>query len=206
MNRTTKAERERIKVTCLWCENIARTHFICTECMTPMSDADRAKHTRPVALEDWRLNRACACGAPIPYEAPKHTKHCAHCAVTAKTRAYRIAHPEAQIRTGVCSECGAPSGNALRCKKHQKQAERLENRGRRQRNRAKGLCACGQPPRDNRTTCAKCAEYVRNYQDCRYARRVAAKKCTRCPNRALAGYTICAECRDIKRLQNARAA
>ena len=78
MPRKTKAERERIKVTCLWCENEARTHLICVSCMAPMTDNERKQYVRVLPI-DCYTKRKCACGAEIPDTSPAHTLRCSAC-------------------------------------------------------------------------------------------------------------------------------
>lgn len=103
MPRMTKAERERIKVTCLWCENIATTHLVCLPCQGPLSDADKARYLRAMALDMERAQRKCKCGALIPYEARQGTKWCTYCGSTAQ-RLQRLHHE--RLTKKQCIQCG----------------------------------------------------------------------------------------------------
>lgn len=115
MPRKTKAERERIKVTCLWCENIAPTHLVCSPCQGPLSAADKAKFLRKMTLDMERAQRKCQCGAVIPYEARQGTKWCAYCGSTAQ-RLQRLRHE--RLTKKQCNQCGVScqSNTCPKCK------------------------------------------------------------------------------------------
>lgn len=158
----------------------------------------------------WRLNRACKCGAPIPYEAHKHTKLCAYCKQTRHARAYRAKHPEARTYGKrdefSCKRCGAHAGGKTLCKacrdKHVKgiaymKAKRL----------SVGLCAyCGIEPLQTTTRGPLCAAKERAYQRQYRDIAIASGKCGRCRKRPQEdGSTHCTTCKRVKRAQNAKA-
>ena len=77
MPRKTKAERERIKITCLWCENEAHLHLICAACLAPMSEAERRQYIRVLPIAP--PTRKCVCEASFAHDAPLNKKWCEGC-------------------------------------------------------------------------------------------------------------------------------
>lgn len=159
----------------------------------------------------WRLNRSCACGAAIRYEAPKHTKFCAYCRTTRKTREYRQAHPEAKMYgkrdKKSCKRCGIDAAGKTRCARCQ-QAHTDKVRAMKAKRKAAGLCtACGIAPATNGQLCKEHALKEKKAWGEARMLAIAQGKCGRCRKRKrVLGHVHCEACMAIKRQQNRRAA
>lgn len=206
----TKAERERIKVTCLWCENIATTHLVCLPCRGPLSDADKARYLRAMVLDMERAQRKCQCGALIPYEARQGTIRCAHCRATHRTREYQLSHPNARLNrkrdADSCVRCGANANGKTKCPrclaKHYDSVRAMKAK-----RRSAGMCVdCGISSATNGQKCKACAAKANKAVSDARMIAIADGKCGRCkrrPRKAL--HTHCAPCMAVKRKQNAKA-
>ncbi len=211
MPRKTKAERERIKVTCLWCENIAATHLVCSSCQGPLSEADKAKYLRKMTLDMERAQRKCQCGALIPYEARQGTKYCAYCKQTRLTRKYHQKHPNARINgkrdARSCRRCGANAHGKNLCilcqEKHTNEVCAMK-----EKRRAAGMCVdCGIAAATNGQKCRPCAVKANKASAESRMIAIADGKCGRCMKRRHSpGRTLCKSCMATKREQNKRTA
>ncbi len=151
MPRKTKAERERIKVTCLWCENVARTHLICSTCIKGVGRTNAARYLRLEALDERRIGRNCQCGAPLSYETALNAKWCEACRTTNDNRRYaaKVGRPlrkwtRRQGRDDLCSQCGNKRRpGKRRCADCQKSANRAKAARKKPRMLIDFVCACG---------------------------------------------------------------
>lgn len=84
------------------------------------------------------------------------------------------------------------SGDSAR---YRRRAFRAQRRGR--------CCQCGEPARDGRTLCQRCADYHAEINADWRARCVESGRCQRCPAQAEPGKTACRRCLD-KRAADAR--
>ena len=210
MPRKTKAERERIKVTCLWCENIARTHFICGTCIKSVGAANAEQYKRDAELIEWRIGRRCGCGAAIPYEATLNTKNCTYCRTTRGQRRHQNKYPAKRRygkRTVVsCSRCGINAPGKTYCAacytKHREEVGVM-----RRKRICAGLCQeCGTLPLATSIRCRPCAEKANKASAETRMIAIADGKCGRCRKRKHApGHTLCKPCMETKREQNKRA-
>jgi hypothetical protein len=98
MPRLSKTERERIKVTCLWCENAARLHLICTACLAPMSEAEQRQYIRVLPIETPA--RQCVCGVEFTHDAPENKKWCDSCRLIVRKLDKRARRRKISIGTG----------------------------------------------------------------------------------------------------------
>lgn len=158
----------------------------------------------------WRLNRVCACGAALPYEARRGTKFCAYCRQTARTRDYRTKHPEARTYGKrdefSCKQCGVHAGGKTYCKECSAKRTASISSMRQKRINA-GLCGyCGIEPLQTATRGATCAAKERAAQRQSRDVAIASGMCGRCRKRHHElESTHCFACKRVKRAQNSKA-
>jgi hypothetical protein len=103
--RLTKAERERLKITCLWCDNEARSHMICRACMAPMNEEEQKRYVRVLPVEYYG-GRVCACGKQIPEDAPPHTVSCSELCRAQHRKTQRNRRRAERVAEWRCTDCG----------------------------------------------------------------------------------------------------
>lgn len=159
----------------------------------------------------WRLNRLCACGAAIQYEAPRITKRCAYCRATHDKRKYHARNPDARWNqnrnANSCKRCGVSANGKTLCLSCQIKHTN-EIRAMKAKRKAVNMCTdCGLVPATNGQRCKVHASKANKASTETRMLAIADGKCGRCKKRNRTAYsTHCAKCLEIKREQNRKAA
>ena len=205
MPRKTKAERERIKVTCLWCENEARTHLICAACMAPMTDDERKQYIRvlPISTPKTTSERARACrdrrlsaGLCIHCGQPSNTQPCTQCKMRHNTaRAARTTIRRLERMPTKCKACGSPIESRRKGQYKRFCSNCKDSRAMRPRI-GSIVCACGTHvsvgATKHKKRCDRCTKTARR-TSAKQKRDIAKANgiCTRCLEEPISKTSIC---------------